>query len=247
MNGKIKATANLDGRSNLEEAIRKESLNITEFRSMELLNHYGISVNQGILAKDAGSVITAAKKLSGPVALKIQSAEIPHKSAAGGVKLNLIDEQEIINGFNTIIKNIETNSPKAKMDGVLVQKMVEPGLEIILGITNKDGFGPILMVGFGGTSVETSGDVAFALCPVTPERCENLLGKLRGNVLLDKDKYDLRALFSLMTNLSNFAMSVQNLISEIDLNPVILHSAGNGISVVDALMVKFDKSMENRS
>jgi len=70
---------------------------------------------------------------------------------------------------------------------------------------------------------------------------------LRGNVLLDKDKYDLRALFSLMTNLSNFAMSVQNLISEIDLNPVILHSAGNGISVVDALMVKFDKSMENRS
>ena len=149
--------------------------------------------------------------------------------------------------FNTIIKKIETSYPKAKLDGVLVQKMVEPGLEIILGITNKDGFGPILMVGFGGTSVETSGDVAFALCPVTPERCEGLLGKLRGNVLLDKDKYDLRALFSLMTNLSNFAMSVQNLISEIDLNPVILHSAGNGISVVDALMIKFDKSMENRS
>ena len=90
------------------------------------------------------------------------------------------------------------------MDGVLVQKMVEPGLEIILGITNKDGFGPILMVGFGGISVETSGDVAFALCPVTPERCESLLGKLRGNILLDKNKYDLRALFSLMTNLSNY-------------------------------------------
>ena len=247
LNGKIKATADLDGRSNLEEAIRKESLNITEFRSMELLNQYGISVNQGILAKDAGSVVTAAKKLGGPVALKIQSAEIPHKSSAGGVKLNLIGEQEIINGFNAIIKNIATNSPKAKMDGVLVQKMVEPGLEIILGITNKDGFGPILMVGFGGTSVETSGDVAFALCPVTPERCESLLGKLRGNILLDKNKYDLRALFSLMTNLSNFAMSMQKLISEIDLNPVIMHSAGNGISVVDALMVKFDKSMENRS
>ena len=247
LNGKIKATADLDGRSNLEEAIRKESLNITEFRSMELLNQYGISVNRGILAKDAGSVVTAAKKLGGPVALKIQSAEIPHKSSVGGVKLNLIGEQEIINGFNAIIKNIATNSPKAKMDGVLVQKMVEPGLEIILGITNKDGFGPILMVGFGGTSVETSGDVAFALCPVTPERCESLLEQLKGNVLLDKNKYDLRALFSLMTNLSNFAMSVQKLISEIDLNPVIMHSAGNGISVVDALMVKFDKSMENRS
>ena len=98
------------------------------------------------------------------------------------------------------------------------------------------------MVGFGGTSVETSGDVAFALCPVTPEKCENLLGALKGGILLDKKRYDLPALVRLMTTLSSFAISVQHLISEIDLNPVILHSPGNGISVVDALMVKFDET-----
>ena len=159
--------------------------------------------------------------------------------------LNLTGKDEVVTSFNTIIQNIKNNNPTAYIDGILVQKMVESGLEVILGITNKDGFGPILMVGFGGTGVEASGDVAFALCPVTPKKCENLLGTLKGSILLDKKRYDLPALVRLMTTLSSFAISVQHLISEIDLNPVILHSPGKGISVVDALMVKFDETSKS--
>ena len=228
--------------SNLEEQIRRQSTNITEFHSMELLHQCGISVNRGILVNDIESVIKAAESLDCPVALKIQSSDIPHKSSAGGVALNLTSKDEIVSGFDNIIQNIKNNLPTAAIDGVLVQRMVEPGLEVILGITNKDGFGPILMVGFGGTSVEASGDVAFALCPITPTKCEYLLGALKASTLLDKKRYDIPALLKLMATLSSFAISVQHLISEIDLNPVILHSPGSGISVVDALMVKSDKT-----
>ena len=228
--------------SKLEEEIRRQATNITEFHSMELLHQCGISVNRGIIVNDIESVIKAAESFDCPVALKIQSSDIPHKSSAGGVALNLTGKEEIVTGFNNIIQNIKSNLPTAAIDGVLVQKMVEPGLEVILGITNKDGFGPILMVGFGGTSVEASGDVAFALCPITPTKCEYLLGALKASTLLDKKRYDIPALLKLMATLSSFAISVQHLISEIDLNPVILHSPGSGISVVDALMVKSDKT-----
>ena len=242
---RVQTENKLGNSSALEEEIKRQATNITEFHSMEILHQYDIPVNPGILVNDTESVVKAAESLDCPVALKIQSADIPHKSSAGGVALNLTGNDEVTTSFNTIIQNIKNNNPKASIDGILVQKMVEPGLEVILGITNKDGFGPILMVGFGGTSVETSGDVAFALCPVTPKKCENLLGALKGSILLDKKRYDLPALVRLMTTLSSFAISVQHLISEIDLNPVILHSPGNGISVVDALMVKFDETSKS--
>jgi len=238
----VKSKNKLGDISKLEEEIRRQATNITEFHSMELLHQCGISVNRGIIVNDIESVIKAAESFDCPVALKIQSSDIPHKSSAGGVALNLTGKEEIVTGFNNIIQNIKSNLPTAAIDGVLVQKMVEPGLEVILGITNKDGFGPILMVGFGGTSVEASGDVAFALCPITPTKCEYLLGALKASTLLDKKRYDIPALLKLMATLSSFAISVQHLISEIDLNPVILHSPGSGISVVDALMVKSDKT-----
>ena len=116
--------------------------------------------------------------------------------------------------------------------------MSEPGLEIILGINNREGFGPILMVGFGGIHVEKTRDVAFAPVPLGEDDCNQLLKKLKVSILLDEDKYDVPALIDLMTSLSKFAASTDDYIGEIDLNPVLVHPKGQGITVIDALMFK---------
>ena len=140
--------------------------------------------------------------------------------------------------FKSMQSAISKEFPKAIIDGFLIQEMSEPGLEIILGINNREGFGPILMVGFGGIHVEKTRDVAFAPVPLGEDDCNQLLKKLKGSVLLDADKYDVPALIDLMAALSDFAESSSDYIREIDLNPVLVHSKGQGVTVIDALMFK---------
>ena len=223
---------------NLLTLINNSPENITEYKSMEILGHAGIKTNQGILTNDTDEAVKAASKIKSPVALKIQSPDIPHKFSAGGVILNVQGEDDIIEAFTNITKTISHNYPNAIVDGVLVQEMTDTGLEMILGITNKDGFGPIIMVGFGGITVESDKDVVFGMCPVTPIQCRTFLQKLKGSAFLNERDYDLNALIGLIVSVSEFAMSSSGYISELDLNPIIVHPPGKGISVVDALMVK---------
>ena len=170
--------------------------------------------------------------------MKIQSQDIPHKSQAGGVVLNVSGNDAVEYSFHSIQSTISENHPTAKIEGILVQEMSEPGLEMILGINNNDGFGPILMAGFGGVDVEKSRDVAFAPIPLDKEGCYQLLSKLRGAAILDEDKYDVPALVELMEALSTFGLANRKSIGEVDLNPVLLHSKGYGVTVIDALMFK---------
>jgi hypothetical protein len=116
--------------------------------------------------------------------------------------------------------------------------MSKTGLEIILGISNKDGFGPILMVGFGGVKVEKSKDVVFAPVPIDAQGGYELIQKLMGAPLLNEEQYDINSLTSLMASLSDFAQISCEHISEIDLNPILLHPPGQGFSIIDALMFK---------
>ena len=211
---------------------------IAEHQAMQLLAQGGIKAVSGILVTTGDEAAKAAAQITGPVALKIQSPDLPHKSAAGGVALAITGANAARQAFETIQTRVTANAPDARILGTLVQPMARPGLEMILGISNSSGFGPMLMAGFGGTAVEASRDVAFAPVPLDRQDARVLLGKLRGAAMLNALGQDIDALLDLMEKLSGFAAATAEQVAEVDLNPVLVHRPGDGISIVDALIIK---------
>ena len=144
--------------------------------------------------------------------------------------------------YGRVLADAAQAVPGARIDGVLVQAMARPGIEMILGVTRDPTFGPMLMVGMGGIHVEVLRDVAFSPVPIGREAALELLGGLKGSALLDGVRgappADRGALAEVIAALSRFAADHAELIEEIDLNPVIVHPEGQGLTVVDALIVK---------
>ncbi len=215
---------------------------LTEFAAKALLARYGVPVPSEALAASEDEAVAVAARIGGGVALKIQSSDILHKTEAGAVVLNLTGEAAVREGFRTVSARAKTARPDAKIDGVLVQAMARRGQEIILGVTRDPDFGPMLMVGLGGIHVEVLRDVAFAPVPLGTDDALALLGELKGAAVLDGVRgapaSDRAALAALMVALSRFAADHADAVAEIDLNPVIVHEAGAGLTVVDALIVK---------
>ncbi len=219
---------------------------LTEIASKALLARYGVPLPPEALAASEDEAVEAAAKIGGavalPVALKVQSPDILHKTEAGAVMLGLGGEAAVRDGYRTVLARAQAAHPQARIDGVLVQAMARPGLEMILGVTSDPEFGPLLMVGLGGIHVEVLKDVAFAPVPLGTAEAVALLGELRGAALLDGVRgakpADKAALAALIVALSRFAADHSDAIAEIDLNPVIVHREGEGLTVVDALIVK---------
>jgi len=220
--------------------LKAASAALTEHAAKALLAHYGIKPPPEALAADEGEAVAAAKRIGGPVALKVQSPDILHKTEAGAVLLNLSGDEAVRDGYRTVMMRAKAAHPDAKVEGVLVQAMARRGQEMILGITRDPDFGPMLMVGLGGIHVEVLKDVAFAPVPLTSEDAIALIGELKGAALLGGVRgappSDRAALAELMAALSRFAHDHRDTIAEIDLNPVIVHD--QGLTVVDALIVK---------
>ncbi|MBV9826276.1 MAG: acetate--CoA ligase family protein, partial [Alphaproteobacteria bacterium] len=215
---------------------------LTEVASKQLLAKYGVPRPPEALAKTEAEAIAAAAKIGGPVALKVQSPDILHKTEAGAVILNASGDAAVGDAYRTVLERAKAAHPSAHIAGVLVQAMAKRGVEMILGITRDPVFGPMLMVGLGGIYVEVLKDVAFAPVPLAKEDALALLGELKGAALLDgvrgQPAADKGALAELMVSLARFAADHADTIAEIDLNPVIVHPAGEGLTVVDALIVK---------
>jgi acetate---CoA ligase (ADP-forming) len=194
------------------------------------------------LATGEDDASEAAMRIGGAVALKVQSPDIVHKTEAGAVQLGLSGDAAVREAYRAVMARATAAHPSAGIVGVLVQAMAKRGQEMILGITRDPVFGPMLMVGLGGIHVEVLKDVAFAPVPLDTEAALALIGELRGAALLDGVRgakpADKQALAELMVALSRFAADHADQIAEIDLNPVIVHSEGEGLSVVDALIVK---------
>ncbi|MGC2414611.1 MAG: acetate--CoA ligase family protein, partial [Stellaceae bacterium] len=215
---------------------------LTEIASKALLAHYGVPLPPEALVTSEAEAAASATKIGGPVALKVQSPDILHKTEAGAVMLNLRGEAAVREGYGAVLARARAAHPGARIEGVLVQAMARRGQEMILGVTTDPDFGPILMVGLGGIHVEVLKDVAFAPVPLGTEEALGLLGQLKGGALLDgvrgEPPSDRAALAQLMAALSRFAADHADLIAEIDLNPVIVHAEGEGLTIVDALIVK---------
>lgn len=216
---------------------------LTEWQARPLLALYGIGENDvGSLALSADEAERAATALGVPVALKAQSCDVPHKTEAGAIVLNVSGGTAAREAYERVLAAARQHCPSAQVDGVLVQPMARPGREVILGINRDARWGPLLMVGLGGVLVEALGDVALAPVPLDHEAALRLLSRLTGACLLGAYRgmppADTSALADLMVRLSHFAADHAEEIAEIDLNPVIVHGEGQGVSVVDALIVK---------
>lgn len=236
-------------RSKVHASLASGGTVLTEWHARPLLEAYGISADRGALACSGAEAEAAAKSIGRPVALKVQSANILHKTEAGAVALNIgVDGARA--AYERVLANALRHAPTAQIDGVLVQAMAPAGRELILGTNRDPRWGPLLMVGLGGVLVEAVRDVALAPAPLDRDAALALLGRFKGAAILGPYRglpaADTEALADLMVKLSQFAFDHADDIAEIDLNPVIVYDKGHGVSVVDALIIKRPKQQAER-
>ncbi len=189
-------------------------------------------------AANADGAAKAAAAIGFPVALKVLSPEVSHKSDVGGVELNLGTEAEVRGAFARIKSNLAAKAAGARFEGVAVQKMARPGVELIAGITRDERFGAMVMVGLGGVLVEVMKDTALRLAPIGTREAREMLDELRGAAILHgvrgRAGVDLDALAFLLETISGFAASHPE-IAEMDLNPVVAYQ--DGVAILDARIV----------
>jgi acyl-CoA synthetase (NDP forming) len=215
---------------------------MTERESKAALAAYGIGVTREVLAADLAAAERAAQQIGYPVALKIESPDIPHKTEAGVVRLGLKDTDALRTAYAEITAAAARVTPAPRVAGVLVAEMARPGLEMVVGARNDPQFGPLVTVGMGGVLVELLRDVQVALAPVTPAEARHMIERLEGRPLLDgfrgSKRASVEALVDIVVRLSELAADHADRIDEIDVNPVLLGESG-GVAV-DALLVVND-------
>lgn len=214
---------------------------LTEHRAGNVLKAAGLPWCGGNLVSSAQEASRTASGFGRAVAMKVQSPDILHKSDAGAVAVG-VETADASETFDRLMQNAGQHAPGASIEGVLVQPMAKPGVEVILGIQRDPHFGPMLMVGLGGVLVEVLKDVAFAPLPLSVDEAHALLDRLKGRAVLDGVRgappSDVPALIDVMVRLSGFVENCGDMIEEIDLNPVFVHPAGDGVHAADALIVK---------
>ncbi len=213
---------------------------LTEREAKSVLALYGVPVVGERLVQSADEAVPAAEALGLPVVLKVESPDLPHKTEAGVIRLDLRSTDDVRRAYHAVMQNAARVSPTPRISGVLVQPMVPAGLEIVLGARVDPLFGPLVVVGLGGILVEVLKDTALAPAPVTPAEALGLLGSLRGARLLDGFRgapaVDRDRLAEVISAVSRFAADHREAIAELDINPLIC--AGSRIVAVDALIVK---------
>jgi acetyltransferase len=192
------------------------------------------------LAKKADAAADIADTMTFPVVLKIVSPQILHKSDAGGVIVKLESRDDVIGAFHRIVESASNYNPEAVIEGVLVQKMAEPGEEVIMGMNRYPIFGPLLMFGIGGIFVEVFQDVTFRLAPLKRNSAHRMIRDIKGYKLLNgfrgRPQADLEILEKLLVSLSDLVTAHPE-IAEMDINPLLVHEDGKGATVADCRII----------
>jgi len=239
-------------RANVRAMLAESGSVLCEYRARPLLSAYGIGTKDaGELVHSSDEAVAAAQAIGRAVALKVQSADIPHKTEAGAVALDLVGVDIVRAAYDRVLAAAKRYAAAARIDGVLVQPMAPPGREVLLGVSRDPTWGLLLMVGLGGVLVEVLADVALTPVPLNQTGARALIGRLKGAQVFERCRglppADTEALVELMVRLSQFAADHADDLTAIDLNPVIVHARGDGVSVVDALIIKRDvQTMERR-
>jgi acyl-CoA synthetase (NDP forming) len=202
---------------------------LTTVAARELLDAAGIPVVPTSLARSSGEAIRLAKSLGLPVALKVVSPDIVHKSDVGGVRLHLTSLAQVGKAYGEIVAGVRSRTPDALIEGISVQSMAPPGVEVVAGLTRDRTFGPVVMFGLGGLFVEILNDVAFRVVPLQPKDARAMIRDLRSFPILQGARgaapVDLMALEDILLKLSSLAEHRPE-IHEIDLNPVLVYPTG---------------------
>lgn len=211
---------------------------LTEVESKQLLSQAGIDVVETRLAASKEEAVSLSRELGFPVALKIASVDIVHKSDTGGVKLGLDNARAVEQAYDAILKSAKQSYPKAKISGVVVQKMARPGVEVIIGMSKDEQFGPVLMFGLGGILVEVLKDVSFRLVPLARRDAAEMVREIKGYPLLEgyrgQEAVKISYLEKLLLKVSDFIEKNPE-VKELDLNPIFAYS--DGALAVDARVI----------
>ncbi|MDD5127709.1 MAG: acetate--CoA ligase family protein [Dehalococcoidales bacterium] len=223
---------------------RKESRKLlTEIESKQMLKEAGINVVETMLATSPEKAAGIATELGFPVVLKIASGDIVHKSDAGGVKIGLKTAKQVAKAYDGIMKSVRQKFPDAKLQGVAVQKMARPGVEVIIGMSKDAQFGPMVMFGLGGIFVELLKDVAFRITPLEKRDAAEMIKEIKGYPMLTgfrgQEPVDIGKLEDMILKISDFVEHHPE-IKELDLNPVFAYK--DGAVAVDARIILEDSN-----
>ncbi|MCF6157835.1 MAG: acetyl-CoA synthetase [wastewater metagenome] len=217
---------------------QQERRQLLEPEAKELIKIFGIKTTKNIIAFSVSDAVQAADTIGYPVAMKIVSPDIIHKTDAGGVRLMIRDDEGVRTAYTGIIENVKKNIPEARIVGTLVSEMAEPSTEVIIGGLRDPQFGPAVMFGIGGIFVEIFKDVSFRIAPVEKDEALDMIQDIKGYKLLEgyrgTEVLDVPALVKTISHVSTIMTSIE-CIKEIDLNPIFVYP--KGIMAVDARII----------
>ena len=229
---------------NIVESSKGNPKVITEESSKEILNEYGIKVPQYALVTSSDEAVKKSKEIGFPLVAKIVSADILHKTDVGGVKVGLRSEDEVKKAFDDMYHRLKE---KFDVKGVLLEKMVPNGVELIIGLQNDSQFGPSIMVGLGGIYTELLRDVTFRVLPITKDDAIKMLNSLRGRDILKgfrgSKTVNMDMISEAIVNIGTLGVDLAGKYESIDFNPVVVYP--DGYFVVDAKIILKEKSSDD--
>jgi len=209
----------------------------------ELQKECQIPVLPIVKASSMEEVIEVSNSLGYPVVMKISSPDISHKSDVGGIILDINSEEEVKNAYRDMMDTVKLKVPDARIDGVMLQKMAEPGIEVIIGVKLDPQFGHVIMFGLGGIFVEIYRDVSFRVTPVNSEMARDMILEIKGSPILmgarGRSSADINAIINVIVKLSEMLEKNPDIV-ELDINPLIVYE--KNVVAVDARMLKNDKN-----
>jgi acyl-CoA synthetase (NDP forming) len=219
---------------------------LSDREGKEILKAYGISIARESLAASPEEAIAAADKFNFPVVMKGQSMEIPHKTEAGLVELNIQNPAEVRASYDRIVENARRFKPGSHLEGILIQEMISRGaVEVILGVSRDPSFGPVIVFGLGGIWVELLKDTTLRIPPVDSEEASEMISDIKGSRLLEgfrgSKETDKKGLVRAIVQLSRLADDLKEVLVSLDLNPLMVLPGSEGIRVVDVVMVVGDQ------
>jgi acyl-CoA synthetase (NDP forming) len=222
----------------------------SETESKRLLERVGLVAPRSALATTPAEAAQLASRIGFPVVLKVESPDVPHKTEVGGVRLGIADENEAERAFRQLVDDVHRQLPNAQIAGVSVQEQVGAGIDVLVGITNDPQLGPAIAVGLGGVFVEALNDVVVRMAPVAEEEAAEMIAALRAHHVFDgfrgSPKADTEALCAAVVRISELGWWLRDRVRAIDVNPLRVLPAGQGVRVLDALVIPFTPESSNR-
>ncbi len=212
-----------------------------EWESRRLLSFYGIPIPREKFVNHVDEAVEAAVEIGYPVVLKVISPDLPHKTEAGGVRLSIMDEKALRMAYAEMAEGLQARHPGARIRGFLVQEMISGSREMIVGFSQDQQFGPVVMCGLGGVFTEVLHDVSRRVPPLTLEDAQEMIREVKGAQILEsfrgQSAADLPALLNVILRVGRIALDLEDRITEMEINPLMVKEKNAGVCAVDTLVV----------